>query len=48
MKFPAFFENVKKEYSNIILIANSIGAYFVMNCIENIPILTRHAKVDIS
>ena len=30
IEFPAFFENLKKEYDTLILIANSIGAYFSM------------------
>lgn len=37
-EFPAFFENVRKEYPNIILIANSIGAYFAINSLGNVQI----------
>lgn len=37
-EFQLFFENVRKEYPNIILIANSIGAYFAINSLENVQI----------
>ena len=30
-EFPAFFAKLKAQYSHIVLIANSIGAYFCMN-----------------
>ena len=37
-EFPTFFENVRKEYPNIILIATSIGAYFAINSLGNAQI----------
>ena len=37
-EFPTFIENVRKEYPNIILIANSIGAYFAINSLGNVQI----------
>lgn len=29
-EFPAFFEEIERRYSSVILVANSIGAYFSM------------------
>ncbi len=37
-EFQTYFENIKKEYSNITLIASSIGAYFAINSLSNIQI----------
>ena len=33
-EFPAFFEEVRKNYDKVILIANSIGAFFSLNSLD--------------
>ena len=33
-EFPAFFDPIHKEYGSVILIANSIGAYFAMQALD--------------
>ena len=37
-EFPGFFESISKEYSDLVLIANSIGAYFAINSLGDIQI----------
>lgn len=34
-EFPQFFDEVCKNYQSVEIIANSIGAFFVMNALEN-------------
>ncbi len=34
-EFPLFFDEVSKNYKSIIIIANSIGAFFTMNSLSN-------------
>lgn len=35
IEFSKFFESVSKEYDDVEIIANSIGAYFAMNSLSN-------------
>lgn len=37
-EFPKLFDDIKKEYDSVILIANSIGAYFSMTALSAKPI----------
>lgn len=38
LEFPVLFQNARREYDSVTLVANSIGAYFAMTalCDENI------------
>ena len=37
-EFPVYFDSVAADYDEVILIANSIGAFFSMNALGNKPI----------
>ena len=37
-EFPVYFDSVTADYDEVILIANSIGAFFSMNALGNKPI----------
>ena len=37
-EFPAYFDSVAADYDEVILIANSIGAFFSMNALGDKPI----------
>ncbi|MBQ9419335.1 MAG: alpha/beta hydrolase [Synergistaceae bacterium] len=37
-EFPAFVAPLREKYNSIIIIANSIGAYFAMNSLVDMPI----------
>lgn len=37
-EFATFFSNLSAEYEEIVLMANSIGAFFAMHSLQNIPI----------
>lgn len=34
-EFPAYFDHLKNEYDSIVIIANSIGAFFAMSALSN-------------
>lgn len=34
-EFPKIFDDLCKEYDSVVIIANSIGAFFVMNSLQN-------------
>ena len=37
-EFPAFFEKIQKQFTSIILIANSIGAFFAIHSLADVQI----------
>lgn len=37
-EFPAFFDTLQKEFDSVVIVANSIGAFFAMNALNDAKI----------